>query len=349
MPKLRIGVLYDFWWDEDEEREGGDARPKRKSPDEDVQEVYEALKKVGHNPIFLRLDGTRQSLHELADSETDLVFNLVESFAGEDSHDTNVAAYLELLGRRFTGAGSHGLYLAQDKALAKKIFAFHGIHTPYFATVYRGRTEHSHDIEFPVIVKPAREDGSIGIQFGAVCASIKELMDRIDFIHAQFDCPALIEEYIEGRELYVGVLGNQAPEALPVVELDLSHLPEGVPRIAGSEVKWEEGTEAYEKSQPFFPTDLGDEVTTKLQEAAVSAYQALQLRDYGRIDFRLALDGTLHVLEVNPNPYLLPTAELAMAAQQSGRDYATLIGEIVELALDRYGLNGRNGNGRNGG
>src|SRR5258706_13426366 len=169
MAKLRIGVLYDFWWDEDEERGGDEPRPKRKAPDEDVQHVYEALKQVGHNPVFLRLDGTRQSLQELADSDTDLIFNLVESFAGDDRCDTNLAAYLELLGRRFTGAGSHGLYLAQDKALAKKIFAFHGIRTPTFATVFRGRTEHSHDIGFPVIVSPAREDGSIGIQFAALC------------------------------------------------------------------------------------------------------------------------------------------------------------------------------------
>jgi len=349
MAKLRIGVLYDFWWDEDEEREGEDPRPKRKSPDEDVQEVYEALKETGNNPVFLRLDGTRQSLHELAESETDLIFNLVESFAGDDSFDTNVAAYLELLGRRFTGTGSHGLYLAQDKALAKKIFAFHGIHTPYFATVYRGRTEHSHDIEFPVIVKPAREDGSIGIQFGAVCGSIKELMDRIDYIHAQFDSPALIEEYIEGRELYVGVIGNAEPEALPVIELDLSQLPEGLPKIAGSEVKWEEGTEAYEKTKPFFPEDLDEAVLTQLREKAVQAYQALQLRDYGRIDFRLAVDGTLHVLEVNPNPYLLSSAEFSMAAKQSGRKYADLVGEIVESALTRYGVPTRDGNGRGGG
>src|SRR6185436_2497059 len=135
------------------------------SPDEDVQEVYEALKKVGHNPIYMRLDGTAQSLIELGTAEADLIFNLVDSFGGDDTNDTNVAAYLELLRRKFTGAGSHGLYLGQDKALAKKIFAFHGIHTPYFATVYRGRTEHAHDIQFPVIVKPAREDGSIGIQF----------------------------------------------------------------------------------------------------------------------------------------------------------------------------------------
>ncbi|HKQ56757.1 MAG TPA: ATP-grasp domain-containing protein [Candidatus Eisenbacteria bacterium] len=335
MAKLRIGVLYDYWWDEDEERVEGE-RPKKKSPEEDVQEVYEALRKVGHNPVYVRLDGTRESLIELARSQTDLLFNLVESFAGDDSQDTNIAGYLELLGRRFTGAGSSGLYLAQDKTLAKKIFTFHGIHTPYFTTVYRGRLEHSHDIQFPVIVKPAREDGSIGIRFDAVCGSIKELMERIDYIHAEFDSPALIEEYIEGRELYVGVLGNERPQALPVVEMDLSKLPKGTPKIAGSEVKWEEDTEAYKTTKPFFPEDLEEATVTRLQETAVQAFTALQLRDYGRIDFRLAPDGTVHVLEVNPNPYLLSSAELSMAAKKGGRSYHELVAEIVDSAMGRY-------------
>ena len=339
MARLRIGVLYDYWWDEDEEPVEGE-RPKKKSPDQDVQEVYEALKKNGHNPVFVRLDGTRESLIDLARSQTDLLFNLVESFAGDDSQDTNIAGYLELLGRRFTGAGSSGLYLAQDKTLAKKIFTFHGIHTPYFTTVYRGRIEHSHDIQFPVIVKPAREDGSIGIQFGAVCNSIKELMERIDYIHAEFDSPALIEEYIEGRELYVGVVGNEKPYALPVVEMDLSQLPEGTPKIAGSEVKWEEDSEAYKATKPFFPEDLEEATVTRLQETAVQAFTALQLRDYGRIDFRLATDGTIHVLEVNPNPYLLASAEFAMAAKQSGRSYGELIAGIVDSAMGRYATAG---------
>jgi D-alanine-D-alanine ligase len=334
MAKLRIGVLYDYWWDEDEERVEGE-RPKKKSPDDDVQAVYEALRKSGHSPVYVRLDGTRDSLIDLARSQTDLLFNLVESFAGDDKQDTNIAGYLELLGRRFTGAGSSGLYLAQDKALAKKIFTFHGIHTPYFTTVYRGRTENSSDIQFPVIVKPAREDGSIGIQFGAVCTSIKELMERIDYIHAEFDSPALIEEYIEGRELYVGVLGNEKPEALPVVEMDLSKLPEGTPKIAGVEVKWEEDTQAYKATKPFFPDDLSEDAVKRIQDTAIQAFQALQLRDYGRIDFRLAPDGTVHVLEVNPNPYLHPTAEFVMAAKKTGRSFTELIGEIADLAIRR--------------
>ena len=191
--------------------------------------------------------------------DCDLVFNLAESFAGNDTADACIAAYLELLGKRFTGAGSHGLLYAQDKAVAKKILEFHGIHTPVFARSYRGRLDFSHDLEFPVIVKPAREDGSIGIEFNAVVNSIRELMERIDWLHANFDSPVLIEEYVEGREMYVGVLGNENPTALPVVELDLSKLPEGTPRIAGAEVKWGKGTAAYRDTKSAVAENLPED------------------------------------------------------------------------------------------
>ena len=342
--RSRVVIVYDDWGaDEAAPEPEAPVKPKtktktkkRKKEKHDREEIFAALTKLGYEPSYHVLDGRLQSLTAAARLDADLLFNLTESYAGDDTMDMNIAAFLDLVGRAYTGAGPHSLYLAQDKALAKKIFAFHGIHTPYFATVYRGRTEHSHDIQFPVIVKPAREDGSIGIQFGAVCSSIKELMERIDYIHAEFDSPALIEEYIEGRELYVGVVGNEKPEALPVVELDLSKLPAGTPKIAGSEVKWEEETQAYKSTKPFFPDDLGEDVVTKLQETAVQAYSALQLRDYGRIDFRLARDGTVHVLEVNPNPYLLPSAEFAMAAKKSGRSYTELVDEIVGASMRRH-------------
>jgi D-alanine-D-alanine ligase len=227
------------------------------------------------------------------------------------------------------------LLLAQDKAIAKKIFSFHGIHTPVFARSYRGRLDFSHDLQFPVIVKPAREDGSIGIEFSAVVSSIRELMERMDWLHQHFDSPLLIEEYIEGREMYVGVLGNDKPEALPVVELDLSKLPEGTPRIAAAEVKWGKGTSAYRDTKSVLPTDLADETIAALQQTAVAAYQALELRDYGRVDIRLRPDGQVHVIEVNPNPWLSSRAELAMAARKSGRTYAQLVEEIVDLAMAR--------------
>jgi D-alanine-D-alanine ligase len=161
-------------------------------------------------------------------------------------------------------------------------------------------------------------------------------MERIHELHEQFDSPVLIEEYIEGREMYVAVLGNAEPEALPVVELDLSRLPEGTPKIAGSEVKWEKGTVAYKVTKSILPTDLPEETVQTLQQTAVQAFRALELRDYGRIDMRLTPDGRVYVLEVNPNPWLHSTAEFAMAAKKSGRDHAALIEEIVNLALARY-------------
>ena len=338
MSKLRVVVLYDrVLVDEDEEQASGDKTPVVRTLDkkEVEEEVADALVKLGHDAVLYELDGTQKSLLGLSRTDCDLVFNLAESFADDDTSDFKIAAFLELLGKKYTGSGSHGLMLAQDKAVAKKIFAFHGIHTPTFAKCFRGRLDFSHDLQFPVIVKPSREDGSIGIEFSAVVNSIRELMERMDWLHANFDSPVLIEEYIEGREMYVGVLGNDKPEALPVVELDLSKLPEGTPRIAAAEVKWGKGTRAYRDTKSAVATDLGDDLEQLLQQTAVAAYQALELRDYGRVDMRLQPDGRVQVIEVNPNPWLASRAEFAMAARKSGRTYNQLVEEIVDLALAR--------------
>jgi len=335
--KLKIVVLYDRWEPEEESGSNGKSPLVRTLDKKEVEEeVVEALNKVGHEAVLHQLDGSVKSLHALSKLDCDLIFNLSESFAGNDTADFNIAAYLELIGKRFTGAGSHGLMLAQDKSVAKKIFAFHGIATPVFARSFRGRLAFSHELHFPVIVKPMREDGSIGIEFNAVVSSIKELMERIDWLHEQFDSPILIEEYVDGREMYVGVLGNETPEALPVIELDLSKLPEGTPRIAAAEVKWAKGTKAYRDTKSVVATDLSDETTSLLQTTAVAAYQALELRDYGRVDMRLKEDGSVSVIEVNPNPWLNSRAELAMAARKAGRTYSQLIEEIAGMAMARY-------------
>jgi D-alanine-D-alanine ligase len=338
MSKLKIVVLYDrMLVDEAEESSSGDKAPVTRTLDkkEVEEEVAEALVKLGHEAVMHELDGSQKSLFALARTDCDLVFNLVESFGDDDTADFKIAAFLELIGKKYTGAGTNGLLLAQDKAVAKKIFAFHGIHTPTFAKCYRGRLDFSHDLQFPVIVKPAREDGSIGIEFSAVVNSIRELMERMDWLHANFDSPVLIEEYIEGREMYVGVLGNDNAAALPVVELDLSRLPEGTPRIAAAEVKWGKGTKAYRDTKSAIATDLSEETVQLLQQTAVAAYQALELRDYGRVDMRLQPDGRVHVIEVNPNPWLSSRAEFAMAARKSGRTYTQLVGELIELAVAR--------------
>jgi D-alanine-D-alanine ligase len=339
MSKLKIIVLYDrVLVDEAEEQAvATEKAPVTRTLDkkEVEEEVAEALTKLGHEPTMHELDGTTKSLLALARMECDLVFNLAESFADDDTADFKIAGFLELIGKKYTGTGTHGLMMAQDKAIAKKIFAFHGVHTPVFARSYRGRLDFSHDLHFPVIVKPAREDGSIGIEFSAVVSSIRELMERIDWLHAHFDSPVLIEEYVEGREMYVGVIGNDNPEALPVVELDLSKLPDGTPRIASAEVKWGKGTKAYRDTKSAIATDLPEEAVAALQQTAIAAFQALELRDYGRVDMRLQPDGRVAVIEVNPNPWLSSKAEFAMAARKSGRTYSRLVEEIVELAMAR--------------
>lgn len=338
MGKLNVVVLYDRWEEPEEESAPTEKAPVTRTLDkkEVEDEVAETLAKLGHEATLHVLDGSLKSLHAVARLECDLIFNLAESFAGNDTADYCIAAYLELLNKRFTGSGSHGLLYGQDKAVAKKILEFHGVHTPVFARSFRGRLDFSHDLEFPVIVKPAREDGSIGIEFSSVVTSIRELMERIDWLHANFDSPVLIEEFVDGREMYVGVIGNQHPEALPVIELDLSRLPEGTPRIAGAEVKWGKGTRAYRDTKSAVAEGLPDETTALLQQTAVSVFQALELRDYARIDMRLRPDGRVAVIEANPNPWLASKAEFAMAARKSGRNYTQLIEEIVDLASGRY-------------
>jgi D-alanine-D-alanine ligase len=344
---MKIAILYDVWEEEGATPEAAPepkpparkskARAKKKREKEDREEIFEALEKLGHEPFYQVLDGTPQCLNALAKCEADLIFNLTESFAGDDTKEMHVAAYLDLLGMRYTGAGPHATFLAQDKAIAKKMFGFHGIRTPFFATAYRGSIEHAHDISFPLIVKPLSEDGSIGINANAVVDSVKELMERVQYIQDEFDSPAMIEEYIEGREIYAAILGSyEYAQALPLVELDFSKLPKGTPKIASYDVKFEKDAESYKLTKSNVAEDLDEETRERLTQTALAAHRAVKLRDYGRIDMRLSNKGEVYVLEANPNPWLSSKQEFAMAAKASGRSYTQLIGEIVELAMARY-------------
>src|SRR5690349_9896331 len=334
--KLKITILYDSCGEEEAE---APPQPKRKSKKRkrrrekhDREEIFEALEKLGHEPSYQPLDGTDKTLSVLSKSDADLFFNLTESYAGDDTKEMHVAAYLDLLGRMYTGAGPQALYLAQDKSLAKKLFKFHDIQSPYFATCYRGRVDHAEDVKFPLIVKPTSEDGSIGIDQNSVVSSVKELMERIHYVQEEFDSPALIEEYIEGREIYAAVIGNDRAEALPLIELDLSKLPEGMAKVAGTEVKWEKDTEAYKVTKSAPVEDLDEQTVEHLSKTALAAYRTLQLRDYGRIDMRLTEKGEIYVIEANPNPWLSSNSEFFMAAKKSGRSYTDMVEEIVKLA-----------------
>ncbi|HET7435854.1 MAG TPA: D-alanine--D-alanine ligase [Thermoanaerobaculia bacterium] len=310
-------------------------KKRKKKKKTDIEAISDALRELGHEPVTLAIDGQPRTLTRVVRSDAELFFNLVESYGGDDTMEMHFAAYLDLVGKRYTGAGPQGSYLAMEKAIAKMIIRYHGLYTPYAAVIHKGRVEHAQDIRFPVIVKPASEDASKGIDASSVVDSIKDLFERVAYIDDEFDSPALIEEYIEGREIYAAVLGNDKPEALPLVELDLSKLPDGMPKIAGYEVKFDVTTEAYKKTKSAPARDLSEEIVAEIQQTAVTAFRALKLRDYGRLDLRLGTNGRVYVIEANPNPWLDPAAEFAMAAKESGRSYTEMIGEIVELAMKR--------------
>jgi D-alanine-D-alanine ligase len=316
--KLKIALLYDVWNEdpiaaaEKDEAPATSVRKPRKKVKKikkektDREEISDALQKLGHEPSYFELDGRPQSLHSLSRCDADLIFNLTESFGGDDTKEMNVVAYIDMLGLRYTGAGPHAI-------------------------------EHAHDISFPLIVKPSWEDGSIGIDAGSVVKNIKEMMERIEYIQDEFDSPALIEEYIEGREIYAGILGNyERAQVLPMIELDLSRLPEGTPKIASYDVKFEKNTEAYKLTKSAVAENLDEATMKRLSDTALAAYRALKLRDYGRIDMRLAPNGDVYVIEANPNPWLASRQEFAMAAKASGLSYTEMIGGIVDLAMSRY-------------
>jgi len=306
-----------------------------------LAQLRAAIEACGHSVQMLPVDDEVAPLvHVLNAAAPDLVFNLAESFGGKSALESNVAALLNLLGLRYTGSSPAGLLLAGDKSLTKKVLSFHGIRTPEFATVFRGALDWAGDIAFPLIVKPPQEDASLGIRSNSVVHDLRELFTRIDALQSEFQQPVLVEEFVDGREFYVGVLGNANVRALPVMELDFSGFPAGVPRIASWEAKWgDDGAgsgEQFAGTKSIFPVDVAPELATRMQEVAVEAFNALRLRDYARIDLRVTDEEDIFVIEVNPNCYLERESEFARAAAEGGLVYDALIARILELALARY-------------
>jgi len=306
-----------------------------------IAQLEAALKAGGHELRKLVVDSSVQPLvTSLTEDRPDLVFNIAESFAGKSALESNVAALMNLLDLRYTGSSPAGLILAGDKTLTKKVLTFHGILTAKFATVFRGSVDWAGKIEFPLILKPPQEDASLGITQKSIVNNVQELLETISSLQEEYQGPVLAEEFIDGREFYVGVLGNSDVKALPIMEMDFTGYPEGRPKIASWEAKWgddgdEKGAE-FEGTKSVFPTDVSEELAARMQKVAVDAFQALRLRDYARVDLRVNAKEEIFVIEVNPNCYLEQTAEFAAAAAKDGTDYNTLVGRIVELASARY-------------
>ena len=310
------------------------------SNDPVLAQLEETLAALGHETARVVVgDALTPLVEALGVAAPDLVWNLAEAFGGKSALESNVAAVLNLLGLRYTGSSPAGLMLAGDKALAKKILRFHDILTPEFATIYRGAVDWAGDLAFPLIVKPPQEDASIGITTKSVVRDVRELLVKLDEVHSEFRSPALVEQFIEGREFYVGVLGNAHAEAFPVIELDFSRFPAGTPRIASWDAKWGDadgGGAEFSGTESVFPTDLSAELVLRMQQVAVDAFEALRLRDYGRIDLRVTKDEQVFVIEVNPNCYLERGSEFARAAHAHGLPFERLVERIVDLASARY-------------
>ena len=306
-----------------------------------LDDIETALKTEDHQVRRLVVDDAVEPLvTSLTQNKPDIVFNIAESFAGRSALESNVAALLKLLGMRYTGSSPAGLIMAGDKTLTKKVLSFHSILTARFATVFRGSVDWAGDIKFPLILKPPQEDASLGITQKSIVNDVQELLQRMSALQDEYQGPVLAEEFIEGREFYVGVLGNSDVTALPIMELDFSGYPEGKPKIASWQAKW--GDDGDEKGEEFagtksvFPTDIPEELTAKMQKVAVDAFQALRLRDYARVDLRVNSNEEVYVIEVNPNCYLEKNAEFAQAAGKNGMEYPAMINRIVELANARY-------------
>jgi D-alanine-D-alanine ligase len=302
-----------------------------------VDHVVAALESRHHDVEVVGVHGdVKKLVRGIEGTRPELVFNLMEMFEDNLLGDVGVAGLLELIGVPYTGCGAGELYLRQDKALAKKILHYEGILYPRFCVFAKnaGFETGGGNLRMPLFVKPLRGDASIGVDAGSLVRDSNELLRRVLAIHEQVNDSALAEEFIDGREFYVGVIGNEDPQALPIIEMDFSGLPAGSPHVLGQRHKFAEGTPEFAGTRAVI-AELPDELRAKLQKVSLDAYRALRVRDYGRVDLRLTSTGDAYVIEVNASCYLEKKSELAMAAAAAGIDYATLVNRIAELALER--------------
>ncbi|MFO1469178.1 MAG: hypothetical protein U1F35_22465 [Steroidobacteraceae bacterium] len=300
-------------------------------------DVITHLKKAGHE---VRPLGISDSLSELrsaiADWQPDIVFNLLEEFDGIVTYDQHVVAFLELMRQPYTGCNPRGMLLSRDKVLCKQLLSYHRVPTPQFLLAVRGRKLRlPKKLAFPLFVKSATEDASLGIAHASVVADEKQLRERVAFIHEQINSDALVEEYIEGRELYVGVLGNDRLSVLPVWEMSFGTLPENLPAIATRKVKWDRRYQQKYGITTAAADNLPEGTMARLEKLSKRIYRALHLTGYARMDFRLRADGALYVLEANANPNLAAEEDLAQSALKAGMSYDELLHRILLLG-DHY-------------
>ena len=298
-------------------------------------DVISTLTAMGHEVKAL---GVHDDLGEIRRLVTEwkpqIAFNLLEGFDDVVIFDQNVVSHLELLKLPYTGCNSRGMLLARDKSLSKKLLAYHRIRVPEFEVYRAGRPiRRPKRLAFPLMVKSLTEEASIGISQASVVDNDEKLKERVAFIHESIGTAAIVEQYIEGRELYVGILGNQTLQALPVWELFFTNMPEGSKRIATDRVKW---SVKYQKKYGIdsgMAANLAEGQAEKIQHLCKRVYRALELSGYARVDLRLDEAGNAWVIEANPNPQIARGEDFAASAEKIGISYETVLQRIVNLGL----------------
>ncbi len=298
-------------------------------------DVISTLTGMGHEVRVLGVHDDLSLIRRLREEwKPHIAFNLLEGFDDITIFDQNVVSHLELLKQSYTGCNPRGLLLARDKSLSKKLLAYHRIAVPEFEVFRIGRPIRRHKrLNFPLMVKSLTQEASIGISQASVVDGDEKLKERVTFIHESIGTAAIVEQYIEGREIYVGVMGNQALQALPVWELFFTNMPEGSRRIATDRVKW---SVKYQKKYGIDSgpaRDLPDSKAEELQHLCKRAYRALELSGYARIDLRLDEAGNAWVLEANPNPQIARGEDFAASAERVGLNYEAVLQRIINLGL----------------
>lgn len=305
---------------------------------EEKESIKAALQALGYQTnVFNMSNSLDQLLEFLRETKPDLIFNLVEGLGDEAIHEMHIAGVYELLGIPYTGSGPLTLGTCLNKARAKKILAYHHLPTPKFFVCTQLSQINADDLElkFPMIVKPSREDASVGIDNNSIIDTMTALKRRVKYIFDNFDQPAIVEEYIDGREMNVAIIGNGKPIVLPISEIDFSGLPSEYPRIVTYDAKWVQGTAEYEGTKGVCPANIPPNIEAEMKDIALQAYNIMGCRDYARVDMRLSKENKPYIIEVNPNPDISDDAGFIRSARTYGYDFDEIVGKIVDFALKR--------------
>ncbi len=337
MRKLRVLALMHPDLVPPERGEEGTAREQFAWKTE--HDVTSTLRGLGHEVLSLGVQYDLLPIKRAVDEwKPDIAFNLLEEFHGETMFDHSVVSFLELMHLKYTGCNPRGMMLARGKALSKKLLAYSRIRTPAFAVFPRGRkVRRPPRLGFPLIVKSLVEHASVGIAQASVVDSDEKLAERVALVHERIGTDAIAEQYIDGRELYSAVLGNERLKVLPTFELKFGNLPENIPRIATARMKHDPEYQEKRGITAEEARDLAPEVAKHVLHVSRRIYRILELDGYARIDFRLGTDGHLYFLEANPNPDVARSEEFAGAADGAGIHYPELMQRIVNLGLRRGG------------